>query len=91
MNSYKIYVRSLRKFLKTKKQKYYVNCFNTLGTDTNRNWKLSNSVLGRSSSKVLSHLEVDGTEVTDTKHICEKLNSHFTLNPKSIQDSIPST
>ena len=46
--------------------------------------------MGRSSSKVLSHLDVDGIEVTDAKQVCDKFNSHFTMNPKSIHDSIPS-
>ena len=30
--------------------------------------------MGRSSSKMLSHPDVDGTEVADAKQICDKFN-----------------
>ena len=47
-------------------------------------------MMGRTSSKMLSHLDVDGIEVTGVKQICGKFNSQFTMNPKSLLDSLPS-
>ena len=31
-----------------------------------------------------------GIEVTNVRQICDKFNSHFTMNPKSIHDFNPS-
>ena len=47
-------------------------------------------MMGRPSSKVLSQLDVDGTEVKDAKQVRDQFDSHFTRNPKSMHDSIPS-
>ena len=92
-NLYKVIEKAFKnckREVNSKRSTTYVNRFNALGTDPNRSWKLLNSVIGKSSSIVLSHLDIAGTEVTDVKQLCDKFNSHFTMNSKSVHDSIPS-
>ena len=89
LNSYKVYCKNLRALLRKARQLYFVNKFNSLGTDSKRNWKLLNKLMGRSSNEENTRFLINNEVSCDKNLISDSFCEHFVSHPESISQSIP--
>ena len=87
--SYKSYCKILRKILRLAEENYHTKKLDSLGTDTKKNWKLLNKLLGRKSTDISDHFIISGASVTDPNLIANEFNKYFIEQPREIVNNIP--
>ena len=63
--------------VKAAKKEYYQKHLLEVKNNVKKTWKVINTVLGRTKTKNLFKLSIDGKEVSDKKEIATKFNSYF--------------
>jgi len=88
--TYRRYRNILSDTIKRAKTNYYKEKFDSCNNDGKATWKVINSVLSsKNSGQGGLKLLVGGSEVDDTKILCESFNQHFATVPSVLADNIP--
>ena len=88
-NSFKLYAKKLRLFLRTAREQYYVRRLASLKYDVKRNWKVLSSLMGTNKKSLHKESIVDGVSTNHTTKLCDVFCNYFIDHPRNTHESIP--
>ena len=70
-------------------EQYLFRKLSSPNTDMRRNWKVLDSLMGKSKKSLRKEFIIDGILTTETAKICNSFCTYFIDHPKNIHESIP--
>ena len=92
LNRYRDYRRALNVVKRHDKKAFYDRLFTKIGTNTKKLWSILNSLSGKVRNKTdIPSLIYNNKMYSDKQQICDKLNDHFIMAGKKVQNGLSKT